>query len=275
MPEDLMEHIDRLIQQRPVCKEVLESYRELASLMKKVEPELQDINIEDRLKDMKKEEGFPLFSREDIPVDLEASSELFATFIEHLSNTEREDRDGLKKVLEKAKSDSGWTDSLFKTVLRKDDKALSKTGKEVDLDPATLSFLAQVALRPSLYALRDAASDRIDKEQWNYGYCPVCGSEPDMACFAKTGKRYLHCELCGQEWAYHRLKCPFCQNEEHKTLGYFEAEQEEGLRVDFCRQCMKYLKSVDKRVFEEAAPMELENLATIHLDMLANEHGFK
>ncbi|MBW2614741.1 MAG: formate dehydrogenase accessory protein FdhE [Deltaproteobacteria bacterium] len=275
MIEHLLEHIDRLIQQRPVCKEVLESYRELASLMKKVEPEPQDIRFEDRLKDMKKEEGFPLFSREDIPVDLEASSELFAKFIEHLSNTEREDRDGLKKVLEKSKSDSGWTDSLFKTVLRKDDKALSKTGKEVDLDPATLSFLAQVALRPSLYALRDAASDRIDKEHWNYGYCPVCGSEPDMACFAKTGKRYLHCELCGQEWAYHRLKCPFCRNEEHKTLGYFEAEQEEGLRVDFCRQCMKYLKTVDKRVFEEAAPMELENLATIHLDMLANEHGFK
>jgi FdhE protein len=96
-----------------------------------------------------------------------------------------------------------------------------------------------------------------------------------MAYFAKTGKRYLHCELCGQEWAYPRLKCPFCRNDEHETLGYFDVEGEEGFRVDFCRKCLRYLKTVDKRVFEEAAPMELEHLATIHLDILANENGFR
>ena len=275
MPEDLLAHIDRLIQQRPVCKDALESFRELAGLMKEVQPEPQDIKFEDRLNDMKKDEGFPIFSGEDLPVDLHASSELFTKFIAHLSNTERDDRDGLKKVLEKSKSDSGWTDSLLKAVIGKDDKVISKAGKELDLDPATLIFLAQVALKPSLYALCDAVSDRIDKEAWDYGYCPVCGSEPDMAYFAKTGKRYLHCELCGQEWAYSRIKCPFCQNEEHKTLGYFDVEGEEGFRVDFCRKCQRYVKTLDKRVFEEAAPMELENLATIHLDILANEHGFK
>ena len=275
MPEDLLAHIDRLIQQRPVCKEALTSYRELATLMKEMQPEPQLFRSEDRLEHMKKDEGFPLFSREELPVDLHASSDLLSKFMEHLSKSDREDKDGLKKVLEKSQSKSDWTVSLFKALLEKDDKALAKAGKGVDLDPRTLRFLIQTALRPSLYALRETVSDRIDKEAWNYGYCPVCGSEPDMAYFAKTGKRYLHCELCGQEWTYPRLKCPFCQNEEHKRLGYFEAEQEEGFRVDFCRKCLRYLKTLDKRIFEEAAPMELENLATIHLDILANEHGFK
>jgi hypothetical protein len=32
---------------------------------------------------------------------------------------------------------------------------------------------------------------------------------------------------------------------------------------------------VDKRIVEDAAPMELEYLATLHLDLLANKHGFK
>jgi hypothetical protein len=32
---------------------------------------------------------------------------------------------------------------------------------------------------------------------------------------------------------------------------------------------------VDQRVFEKATPMEIENLATIHLDLLAEENGFK
>jgi len=275
MIEHLLENIDHLIKQRPVCKAVLESYRELVNLMKKVEPEPQNIVFEDRLKDLKKEDGFPLFSKEDLPVDLNISSELFIKFIEHLLNTEREDKDGLKKVLEKSKNDSGWSDSLLNAVLSKDDKTLSKTGKEVGLDPGTLVFLAQVALKQSLFTLREATSDRMDKENWDYGHCPACGSEPDMAYFDKTGKRYLHCELCGEEWVHARLKCPFCRNEEHKTLGYFDVEGEEGFRVDFCRKCQRYIKTVDKRFFEEAAPMELENLATIHLDILANEHGFK
>ena len=275
MIEHLLENIDRLIQQRPVCKEVLESYRELVNLMKKVEPEHRGTEFEDRLKDMKKEKGFPLFSREDLPVDLNTSSELFIKFIEHLLNTEREDKDALKKVLEKSKNDSAWSDSLLNTVLGKDAKALSKTGKEVGLDPGTLVFLARVALKPSLFTLRKATSDRMDKENWGYGYCPACGSEPDMAYFDRTGKRYLHCELCGEEWAHARLKCPFCRNGEHKTLGYLDVEGEDGFRVDFCRKCHRYIKTVDKRALEEAAPMELENLATIHLDILANEHGFK
>jgi hypothetical protein len=32
---------------------------------------------------------------------------------------------------------------------------------------------------------------------------------------------------------------------------------------------------VDKRIVEDTAPMEVEFLATIHLDLLANKHGFK
>jgi hypothetical protein len=38
---------------------------------------------------------------------------------------------------------------------------------------------------------------------------------------------------------------------------------------------MRYIKTIDKRAFEEVGPLELENLATIHLDLLANENEFK
>jgi len=275
MPEELLEHIDRLIQQRPVYKEILESYRELVKLMKNVEPKPQDMKFEDRLEHMKREEGFPVFSREDLPIDLEISSELLAKFLDYLSNSQREDKDGLKKALQKTKSEPEWSIRLFKAILRQDEKTQSKIGKDVDLDPKVLLFLSKIALRPSLSALYNAISPKIDKKKWDHGYCPLCGSQPDMAYFDKPGKRYIHCELCGEEWPFPRLKCPFCQNEDHETLGYFQADQEEGFRVDFCSKCQKYIKTIDKRVFEDPAPMELENLATLHLDILANEHGFK
>lgn len=275
MTTDLLEHIDRLVEKRPVSQEALLAYRELVRLMKDVEPKPPSVPIEDRLKDLKKEEGFPLFSRNDLPLDFESASQLLRKFLDHLSETEREDTDGLKKALETSKADHEWTGELFRAVLGRDDEGLRRAGKEMALDPKALQFLAQAALKPSLKVLRNAVSGQMDKIGWDYGYCPVCGSQPNMAYFDKTGKRYLHCELCGEEWFHPRLHCPFCQNEDQKSLGYFHSEQEEGFRVDFCRNCKRYIKTVDMRVLEEAGPMELEYLASLHLDLLANRHGFK
>jgi FdhE protein len=275
MSEELLEHIDRLIAQRPASKDALISYRELVDLMGQVAPQPQKIRVEGRLKHVKKKEGFPLFSRKDLPLDLEASSAVMSKFLDHLAATKRKDVDGLREALELSKSDPGWVSRLFRTVLEKDDENLTRMGKETDLDPKALQFLAQLALKPSLQALRGAVSEEIDKRGWDYGYCPLCGSQPNMAYFDKTGKRHLHCELCGEEWPHPRLNCPFCRALEHKSLGYFHSEQEEGFRVDFCRNCNRYIKTVDKRIVEDAAPMEVEYLATIHLDLLASKHGFK
>ena len=275
MTEDLLEQTDRLIARRPVAKEALVSFRELVRLMAEVAPQPGTIHVERRLKDLKKEEGFPLFSRNDLPLDFETSRALMSKFLDHLTTTKREDTEGLKKALEKCRKGSDWANTLFKAVLEKDDEHLTRMGEETDLDPKALQFLAQLALKPSLKALRDAVSKEIDKTGWDHGYCPLCGSLPNMAYFDKTGKRHLHCDLCGEEWPHPRLHCPFCQNQEQKSLGYFHSEEEEGFRVDFCRKCNRYIKTVDKRIVEDAAPMELEYLATIHLDLLAQKHGFK
>ncbi len=275
MTADLLRHIDRLIAQRPLSKEALVSYRDLVSLMGEVVPHPQNISLEGRLKDVKREEGFPLFSRRDLPLDFETASKLLSRFMDHLMSTRREDSDGLKKALEKSKSDTDWTNRLFRALLEKDDESLTRFGRETDLDPKVLQFFAQLALRPSLEHLRNSVSEQIEKKGWDYGYCPLCGSEPNMAYLDKTGKRHLHCELCGEEWPHPRLNCPFCQNQEQKSLGYFQSEQEEGLRVDFCRRCERYIKTVDQRVLEDAGSIELEYLASLHLDLLANKYGFR
>jgi FdhE protein len=115
----------------------------------------------------------------------------------------------------------------------------------------------------------------IEEKEWDKGYCPLCGSQPDMARFNKKGKRQLHCELCGQEWTFARIGCSFCNNREQEDLGYLEAEGEEGLRIYYCKSCSRYIKTIDSRAFEEIAPLELESLATLHLDVIAQKNGFK
>ena len=274
MDQDLVKHLDRLIRQRPAAKPALEPFRGLALLMEESNPDAGHVDIENGIREMKQREGFPLFSREDLPLNFEASSTLLEKFLEHLCSAERNDNDGLKRALQKARARKDWSRNLFRAILRQADEELVRIAEDVSLDSNVLHFLGKTAMTPSLRALRDMIGPGTGSGGWDHGYCPVCGSQPDMAFFAKTGKRYLHCGLCGEQWPFSRIRCPFCYNQDQETLGYFEAEGEEGFRVYFCRKCKRYIKTLDKRVFEEVAPLELENLATIHLDVLANENDF-
>jgi FdhE protein len=275
MTRDLVSHIDRLIQQRPAARTALAPFRELALLMAQASPEVKPVQVKQGIREIQQQEGFPLFSREDLPLDFDSAADLLKAFLVHLSQAGRDDVKGLKKALKQIESADDWAERLFRGILGQDEKTLTDMATEVDLDPNVLVFLGKTALRPSIERFRETAAKDMDNTGWDKGYCPVCGSQPDMAAFEKTGKRYLHCELCGQEWPFPRIQCPFCSTTEQEQLGYFEAEEEEGFRVYFCRKCLRYIKTIDKKTFEEAAPLELENLATLHLDLLAQENGFK
>jgi len=45
-------------------------------------------------------------------------------------------------------------------------------------------------------------------------------------------------------------------------------------RIDLCDKCHQYIKSIDSWTLEELDPA-LEDLATLHLDILAAQKGYK
>jgi FdhE protein len=275
MSDELLGQIDRLIQSRPMYREALSVYRDLMSLVDETEPEITYELKDDSIRDIKAKEGFPLFSRRDLPIDFESIYPVFFRLLEHLSSTKRSDSEALKRASKRAQHDPDWVRRLIAAFLSDDERSFTKLAKAEALAPMVLKFTTHIALRPSLRSLRESAKEVIQKGSWNYGYCPLCGSSPDISCLDGEGKRFLHCELCGHEWYYPRLRCPFCENKESNELGYFTSEQEEGYRVDFCKKCNRYIKTLDKRVIESPAPLEFENLSTLHLDMLAHQQGFK
>jgi FdhE protein len=275
MSNELLAQIDRVIQKRPLYKEALSTYRELLGLLEGIEPELPSVSKDEAVTGARIKQGFPLFSREDLPLDLKAISTLFPRLLEHLSSQKREDSKALKNTLNRVKIDPQWVERAITAFLSRDETTFTTMAQNVNLEPMVLKFVISMALRPSLNAVREAVSEGIQKDTWNYGYCPLCGSFPDMVYLDEQGRRMLHCELCGCEWRYPRLKCPFCGNSEPKELGYFVSEEEAGFRVDFCKKCKMYIKTLDMRVVESPAPLELENLITLHLDILAHEQGFK
>src|ERR1035438_5025883 len=78
-------------------------------------------------------------------------------------------------------------------------------------------YLSRAFLRPFAAGLGRAgiAAGRPPHD----GHCPACGSAP-IVSFRKElpdsngAARYLVCGLCGTEWAFNRIRCPSCQEED-------------------------------------------------------------
>jgi len=272
---EMIQQIDRLMEQRPASREILSAYRDLLVAMGEARPRACSLCIDEDMMERKTREGLPLFSKGDLSLDFEEAERLLARMLEHSKGRDRPDHEGMERACTEMRRDPEWARRLFTSLLSGKYEDLSVMAHAVGLAPETLRFLGMAALKPCLAAVRETHSEKLHPEDWEYGYCPFCGSGPDMASFDRAGKRQLFCGTCGEEWPYPRLACPFCGNTDPSGLGYFQSEQEEGFRVDFCRACSKYIKTVDRRFFEQIVPMELEFLATVHLDLLAAHYGFQ
>jgi FdhE protein len=55
-------------------------------------------------------------------------------------------------------------------------------------------------------------------------------------------------------------------------LSYLRAENEEGLRVDLCSGCGHYLKTIDLRELAGPVIVPLDDVATWHLDLIAQQN---
>ena len=151
------------------------------------------------------------------------------------------------------------------------------TPDEVDEDVIDLvDLFLEESLRPALEKVVEKYGSTVAEIGWTEGYCPICGKEPKIGEIREEeGRRFLFCTQCGFEWRFRRIKCPFCGNEEQQTLAYFTIEGEEKYRVDVCHECKRYIKIVDFRESKEEANLDVEDIATLHLDMLANEEGYE
>jgi FdhE protein len=138
-----------------------------------------------------------------------------------------------------------------------------------------LIFVMHSALRPFMRAYAAALGRFVDAGAWYRGYCPICGSDPDMAALEKqAGRRRLLCSRCDTEWAYRRLGCPFCANDEPKDLAYFPSD-DNVYRLAVCERCHRYLKTIDLRETATERPLAAERILTAGMDVAAQQTGYR
>lgn len=142
--------------------------------------------------------------------------------------------------------------------------------------PGPARTLLRIALLPFLEQLAAQLKPRRSALSWSQGYCPSCGAWPTLGEQRGLDQtRYLRCGLCASAWPRDRVLCAFCGNRDHDSLGYLQvAEEAQRQRVATCTRCGHYLK-LRSTIGALSAPQLLaEEIALLHLDMIALDAGF-
>ncbi len=218
--------------------------------------------------------GLPLLAPEALSVDREAAIAFLSGLLDVLRRVGKAGQADLDRIGAGLSGGSLDLASLYAACLTRTRDAVDRAASVLSVQAPLLAFVLEIALKTALERLSSSfPPDRFDG--WKEGYCPVCGSRAGMdELTGEEGKRFLSCSACFFRWPYPRIRCPYCGNADPGTLSYFTAG-DGPTRIGVCRKCSRYLKTRDARLGNADVPLEAEDLATLHLDLLAGKEGFE
>jgi FdhE protein len=286
--EKIRKAIDAIKKERPDYGPILDLFGKIiikqAEYLEKVE--IKPLPITKDEARAKLSEGEPLLSIDDFQIDQTNASQLFRELCEILKSESKELSDGIEIIENALEKGDLNLEEVFQSVLELDYQ-FSELAESLSLDMDTILILVTMSIRPSLEATALQAKDMVEDVAWSKHYCPVCGSSPAISelrqlkpdgveeSSAQGAERIFYCSFCGTEWRTMRLICAFCGNTDQESLRYFYSESEKGYRIDVCDKCKGYIKTVDSREISHEIVPAVEDLATLHLDMVAEEGGYK
>lgn len=153
---------------------------------------------------------------------------------------------------------------------------IKKAAEKLNVDQHILDMTLTQILKPFAQKRSESLPTLPEDLQWSKGYCPVCGSWPELSFLeGKEGFRWLRCSFCGHEWKFLRIQCPFCETDDQTRIEIIYSEDRPYQRAELCSKCMKYIVSMDFRDLAFASPRSIASLGLVHLDVLAQERKYE
>ncbi|MGD0278142.1 MAG: formate dehydrogenase accessory protein FdhE [Smithella sp.] len=263
----------------PHYTELLDIMADILILREEYHNNMKDsiFHVDENLISQKMEGGLPLIDYMGKEYDLTRPKEYFNSLI---SIAEKRMPEVAQNIADIIKSPQfNWEKIIRASFDHKIEEADAQglpADREAEDNIDLIDLFTEESLRPELETVARKYREIVEKSGWSEGYCPICGKEPKIGEIRdeEEGKRYLFCHQCGFKWYFHRIKCPFCGNEEQHSLAYFEVEGEERYRVDVCNKCRRYIKTVELTKSSEEPNLDVEDIATLHLDMIAYDEGY-
>jgi FdhE protein len=221
-------------------------------------------------------QGKSLLGREEFPVDMEQAAALlaeFAVFAKEISPLDK----AVEIVLHELDEGTLSFEEACRAFLAGEDPFFETFGREKTPEsPRCLNFLVQSSLTPSLMKAAAVLSTHLPKTlNWVHGHCPLCGSMPLISRLKDLeGVRMHTCSFCRYEYRTPRLGCPYCGEQKFDKMEYFDSEEEPGIRVELCKSCQGYIKTLDFRQLDRTCIPVLDDLGFLPFDILAQKKGY-
>jgi FdhE protein len=165
--------------------------------------------------------------------------------------------------------------SLILVGIERDSDTMDALSQKLSVPTDTVAVLAQLSALPLLLNAARAMT-REAGLSWQRGYCPVCGAWPSMVEHRGIQReRRLRCGCCGSDWVLPVLHCAFCDETDHKMLGYLSSEHgDPQVRVETCTTCRGYLKTITTLGTLPFTTLAEKDLTTVAFDLAARERGY-
>jgi Uncharacterized protein involved in formate dehydrogenase formation len=177
--------------------------------------------VEENLITQKMEGGLPLIDFTGKEYDLTRPKEYFNSLISIAEKRMPEVAQNIISIIKSPEFD--WEKMIRASFDGKVEETAAQgllAGREAEENIDLIDLFTEESLRPELESIAEKYGEIVGKSNWSEGYCPICGKEPKIGEIREEeeGKRYLFCHQCGFKWYFHRIKCPFCGNEEQHSL---------------------------------------------------------
>jgi len=226
-------------------------------------------------------EGVPLLHDQTAHVDLHFAADLFSRLVNVLQQRDdAELRSRLDVLVAAATSGAIDPQRLFSEAFVQHHDHLAEIANESGVDLELLVTIVAQAVAPLLRAYADRLLPMlervVDEVTWQRGYCPICGGWPLLAELRGVElAEYLRCSGCGAGWRWQRLACPYCSNDDYRSLQTLTIEGEQRFRISVCERCKGYLKLGNAFDPPPAEFLALDDVASLHLDVVAIERGYQ
>lgn len=228
---------------------------------------------------LKLERGVPALAGEPIPVPVQVLKPVLLELCSALGRGGAgEAAAHIRLHIDETRLDAG---SLLSASLKRDQAAIRTAALHRGLAPDLVWLIAELAVSPFVHALQrtlfaTAADSPVYRalQDWNRGYCPLCGSWPALAEVAAT-HRFLRCSFCAAAWELNTYACVYCGEDGEKFVTAAPEEDRKDRRLELCQACGGYLKAVDVSGLTSFPLLAITDLETMDLDMAAMERGYQ
>ncbi len=230
-------------------------------------------------------EGVPLLHDQPASVDVHFAADLFSRIVNVIQQRQHDadTASNLQRLVDAATSGGLDPERLFAEAFVQHEDHLAEIALQSGVDPDLLRALARQAVAPVLRAYAEhllPIVERVDDgatdgAHWLRGYCPICGAWPLLGELRGVElAEFVRCSACGSAWRWRRIACPFCATDDYRQQRTLHIHGEQRFRVSVCERCKGYLKVGNAFDPPPAELLGLDDLASMHLDVVAIERGY-